>query len=167
MTPKRGPRGPWTYKLVAIFLSLSWLVRARITADFESFQTKMSRYGETCVLNRHRSPYGHIYLRTSKKRVTQHCSVRTARRTERLTIDFMASQSHLPIISHVSFGKQLTWHRRIVSTVKNNTRFILITWSLSSRPTEGGPSLVCFSSLTFHTIIWNLFITALMISRPC
>ena len=40
MTPKRRPRGPWNYNLVAIFLSLSWLLRSHIIADFASFKDK-------------------------------------------------------------------------------------------------------------------------------
>ena len=56
MRPKRRPRGPWNYKFVTIFLSLSRWLRARI---MQGLKITMARYGETCVLNRHRSPYSH------------------------------------------------------------------------------------------------------------
>ena len=59
MMPKGRPRGPWNYKLVTIFLSLSGhfvLVSLRI---LQVLETTMSRYGETCILNRYRSPYAH------------------------------------------------------------------------------------------------------------
>ena len=59
MKPKGRPRGPWNYKLVTIFLSLSGHFVLVLLRILQVLETTMSRYGETCILNRYRSPYAH------------------------------------------------------------------------------------------------------------